>query len=210
MAKIRGGGFGTALVWAVSLVVLALVAAIGLARYGDRIPILGSIIEPTRTSDTVVLGVRRLNELATAEMTAQVVVTEEQNDTRIFFQPLPAFLTGEKVLLIARGEAEAGINLGELGEEDVKVEEKKVTIDLPEARVLDVSLNEDKTRLYDWDRGVLIRGDYSLVEDARREAIGRIEQAARDEDIVEKAQNNAENSIREFLLSLGYEEVVFT
>ncbi len=200
---------GTTLVWALFFVVLALVAAIGLARYGDRIPIIAPLIEPTQTSDTVVQGVRRLNELATAEMTAQVVVPEEEV-ARIMGQEVPEFLMGEKVLLIARGEVEAGIDLDELSRNDVKVEEEKVTIDLPEARILDSSLDEEKTRLYAWDRGLLTRGDYTVVEEARREAIDRIEQAARDEDIVQEAQNNAEDSVREFLISLGYKEVVFT
>lgn len=207
MAKITRGGFGTTLVWAVCFVVLALIAAIGLARYADRIPIIGSIVEP-QTSDTVVLGVRRLNELATAEMTAQVVVEKEEN-VRIFMQPVPEFLTGETILLIARGEVEAGVDLDELGQDDVKVEEETVTITLPEARILDSSLVEEKTELYDHDRGLLIRGDYTLVEEARREAINEIEKVARDEDLVGKAQNNAEDSIRAFVQSLGYDEVVF-
>jgi hypothetical protein len=211
MAKIRGGGFGTTLAWALVLVVLALAAGIGLARYGDRVPWLANLMgEPTQTTESVVLGVQRLNELATAEMTAQVIVTEEQEDAHIFFQRVPGFLVGEKVLLVVRGEVEAGIDLDELGEDDVRVVEKKVTIDLPEARLLDTTLNEEKTRLYVLERGVLTRGDYSLVEEARRDAIDEIEEAARDEDLVDKAQNNAEDRIREFLISLGYEEVVFT
>jgi hypothetical protein len=155
-----------------------------------------------------VQGIRRLNELATAKMTAQVVVPKEET-VRIFGQNMPEFLVGQKVLLIARGEVEAGIDLDELHQEDVKVHGKKVTINLPEAQILDASLDEDKTRLYDWDRGILIKGDYTLVEEARREAVDRIEAAAKDDDIVEKAQNNAEDSIREFLTSLGYEKVEF-
>jgi hypothetical protein len=56
---------------------------------------------------------------------------------------------------------------------------------------------------------VLTRGDYTLLEEARREAIDRIEEAAPEEDLVEKAQNNAENIMREFLTSIGYKRVVF-
>jgi hypothetical protein len=56
---------------------------------------------------------------------------------------------------------------------------------------------------------LLTRGDYTLLEEARREAIDRIEEAAPEEDLVEKAQNNAENIMREFLTSIGYKRVVF-
>jgi Protein of unknown function (DUF4230) len=124
-------------------------------------------------------------------------------------QDMPDFLVGQKVLLIAKGKVEAGIDMDELGQDDVKVDEKKVTIHLPKARILDASLDEDGTKLYNWDRGLLVKGDYTLVEDARREAIDRIEADAWDEDLVAKAQTNAKDSIREFLMSLGYKKVVF-
>jgi hypothetical protein len=94
--------------------------------------------------------------------------------------------------------------------DDVHVQGKKVTIDLPEARVFETTLNEEKTELHVLQRGVLTKGDYTLVEEARREALDKIEAAARDEDIVDQAQNNAEDSIRQFLISLGYKEVAFT
>ena len=210
MARVVGGRLGPALVWVVSLVVLTLVAAIGLAKYGCQIPTISFLVGCPDGPEPVVQRVKRLNELATAEMTAQVVVTEEQEGANIFFKFVPDRLVGEKVLLVLRGEVEAGINLDKLGEKDVRVKEKKVTVTLPEARLLDTTVDEEKTELYVLERGLLTRGDYSLVEKARRKAIDRIEATARDEDLVEKAQSNAEDSIREFLISLGYEEVEFT
>ncbi len=211
MAKIGRGGFATTLVLALLLVVLSLAAGLGIARYGDRIPWLANLMgEPTQTSESVVLGVQRLNELATAKQVIQVIIPKEEN-IRILQQPLPEFLTGEKILLVAVGDVEAGINLDELGEDDVRVEEKKVTIDLPEARILGSSLDEDKTELYDRDRGLLkIRGNDTLLEDARRDAEDTMVGVARENDIIEQARNNAEDSIRVLVNSLGYEEVMFT
>ena len=210
MNKNKGGGFGTTLVWALVIGVLALVTGVGIARYGDRIPWLAPILgQPTQNSEAVVQGIQRLNELATVKYTTQVIVTEEQN-ARILQQPLPEFLTGEKVLLMAVGEVQAGIDLEELGQRDVQVEGQRVTIDLPQARILDSSLDEDKTKLYDRDRGLLrIRGNDALLEEARRDAEDRMVEAARQNGIVEQAQNNAEESLRAFVTSLGYEDVVF-
>jgi hypothetical protein len=54
---------------------------------------------------------------------------------------VPGFLTGQKVLLIAKGEVEAGIDLDELGKVDVRVEGERVIIDLPEAHILDSSFD---------------------------------------------------------------------
>jgi hypothetical protein len=202
MAKMGRGGFGTTLALALVLVVLSVAAGAGLTYL---------IWNPTKPDEPgVVLGVQRLNELATVKQTIQVIVTEEDN-TEIFRQPLPEFLTGEKLLLVAVGEVEAGVDLDEVGEDDVRVVGKTVSINLPDAEILGSSLDEDQTRLYDRDRGLLkIRGNDALIEEARREAEDRVVKVAQEDGIVEKAQSNAEDSIRTLVTSLGYEKVEFT
>ena len=211
MAKIGGGGFGTTLVLAVLLVVLALAAGVGIARYGDQIPWLAPIIgQPTQTSEGVVQGIQDLDELATVRYTTQVIVTEEEN-ARILTHPLPEWIGGERILLIAVGEVTAGIDLDQIGKDDVRVDGKRVTINLPKPRILGANLDENQTKLYDRDRGVLkIQGNDELLEEARRDAEDRMVDLARENDIMEEAQNNAEDSIRDFLTTLGYEEIVFT
>ena len=71
------------------------------------------------------------------------MITRESGDTQ-----LEQFLTGERVLLVATGEVEAGVDLAEIGEDDVRVDSDRVTIDLPEAQVLSSSLDEERTRVY--------------------------------------------------------------
>jgi hypothetical protein len=137
------------------------------------------------------------------------VVTEEGSQ-ELWQQYLPEFLTREEVLLVATGEVEAGVDLYELESDDVQVQGNRITIDLPEARILGSSLDEENTQLWAWDSGWLVREDYTLVEEARRDAEERILETAQENGILEQAQNNAEDSIRTFLNSLGYEEVVFT
>jgi hypothetical protein len=199
--KIGRSGFGVTLILALLLVIVSVAAGAGLVYL---------IWNPTQPDEpAVVEGIQRLNELATVKYTTQVLVTEEEN-AEFLEQPLPEFLTGERVLLVAVGELEAGVDLDELGPEDVRVTGDTVYIDLPAARILDSSLDEDKTRLYDRDRGVLkIRGNDELIEEARREAEDRMVEAARDNDILAKAQDNAESSIRTLITSLGYDEVRF-
>jgi len=86
-----------------------------------------------------------------------------------------------------------------------------VIIDLPEARILGSSLDEDRTKLYDRDRGLFkIRGNDELIDEARRDAEDRMVEAARENGILDKAQTNAETSIRTLVTSLGYDEVQFT
>jgi len=200
--KIGRSRFGTTLILSLLLVIVSVAAGAGLVYL---------IWNPTQPDEpAVVEGIQRLNELATVKYTTQVLVTEEEN-AEIFRQPLPAFLTGEKVLLVAVGEVEAGVDLDELGPEDVRVTGDTVYIDLPAARILDSSLDEDNTRVYDRDRGVLkLRGNDDLIEEARREAEHRMVEAARENDILTRAQDNAEASISTLVTSLGYDEVRFT
>src|SRR5215203_3036853 len=202
MTKKTTSGFGTTLILALLLVIVSVAAGAGLVYL---------IWNPTQPDEPVVVeGIQRLNELATVRYTTQVLVTKEEN-AEFFRQPLPEFLTGEKVLLVAVGEVEAGVDLDELGPEDVRVTGDTVHIDLPEARILDSSLDEDKTRLFDRDRGLFkIRGNDELIEEARRDAEDRMVEAARENDLLDKARDNSEASISTLITSLGYDEVRFT
>lgn len=197
------------LLLAASIVVISVVAGIGLARYGANLPVVGWLFgegqSQTTTSPVVVEDIQKLDQLDTVRMTQSVVVTKETGGTE-----LRRFLTGEEVLLVAVGNVEAGVDLSDLTEGDVRVEDKTITLRMPEPEISSVSLDEEQTRLYDRDQGVLrLRPDETLVEEARREAQDELVAAARQNDIRATAESNAEDTIRTFLTTLGYEEVRF-
>ena len=208
----KGGGLGTTLVLALVIVVVGVGLGVALSTQGfmERLPVIGPLFyeeEPaqTTTGPVVVEGVQDLNRLATVRWRESVIVTRESGGTE-----LERFLAGEKVLLVATGDVEAGVDLASLGRDDVKVNGETVTISLPEPEILSVSLDEQKTGVYDRDFGPLnLHPDDDLVEQARAAAVDRIEQAARDEDILDQAAQNAEDSIRAFVRTLGFEEVRF-
>jgi hypothetical protein len=197
---------------------LAAALGIGLARYGGELPIVGPIFggpDTTTTSEVSVVDIQNLENLTTIRWIGQVVVTEEAEPGRIesladnFGVDTSAF-TGESVIVLANGEVEAGVNLEELGENDVRVNEDTVTINLPEPEIFSSSLDEGRTGVYDRDRGIFVyRGDDSLIEDARLEAVGEIENAAEESDILAQANTNAEDTIHAFVEALGFEEVNF-
>ena len=208
----KGGGLGTTLVLALVIVVVGVGLGVALSTQGfmERLPVIGPLFyeeEPaqTTTGPVVVEGVQDLNRLATVRWRESVIVTRESGGTE-----LERFLAGEKVLLVATGDVEAGVDLASLGRDDVKVNGETVTISLPEPEILSVSLDEQKTGVYDRDFGPLnLHPDDDLVEQARAAAVDRIEQAARDEDILDQAEQNAEDSIRAFVRTLGFDEVRF-
>lgn len=205
----ESGKTGNRLVVALAVVVLGVALGIGLARYGSALPVLGPIFgegQPKMTASPVVVeGIQKLDQLATVRWTESVVITKKTGGG-----DLKRFLTGEKLILVATGQVEAGVDLSRLGKDDVKVQDKRVEIQLPEPEILSTSLNESKTRLYDRDQGLLrLRPDDTLVEKARDDAQQEILATAKDNGILDTARNNAEDSIRAFATTLGFEEVRF-
>ena len=205
----KSSGVGSALILAVAIVVLGVALGVGLARYGSALPLLGPIFGEARTQTTtspvVVEGFRDLDQLATVRWTESVVVTKETGGNAI-----KKTLTGEKVVLVATGEVQAGVDLSSIKDEDVQVGENRVRIKLPEPELLGSSLDEEKTKLYDRDQGLLrLRPDDDLVKEARIEAEDKILAAANENGIRDTAEQNAESTIRTFAKTLGFEEVEF-
>jgi hypothetical protein len=208
----KGGGFLTTLVLALVIVVLSVGIGVGISRFdfAERMPLIGPLLQerPARTtaSPVVVEGVRGLDRLATVRVTESIIVTRESASDNA----LDRLFSGEKVLLVASGNVEAGVDLADLGEDDVEVRDDTVTIRLPEPEVLSASLDEDKTRVYDRDYAPLnLHPNDDLVEEARATAEERIEAAARENGVLDTAETNAEQSIRAFVTALGFEEVRF-
>jgi hypothetical protein len=212
MAKKRRSGFGTTLVLALVIVVLSVALGAAISNFDllGRIPVVGPLLfeeQPARTTTrpVVVEGIQDLNRLATVRWRETVIVTREKGGTA-----LERTFSGEEVTVLATGDVEAGVNLADLGRDDVRVDGETVTIRLPEPEILSVSLDEGETRVYDRDLGLLnVRPDDELAERARGVAVGKLEAAARNGEILTQAELNAESSIRAFVTSLGFKEVEF-
>jgi hypothetical protein len=208
----KGSGLGTTIVLALVIVVLSVALGVGIGTFGfmERMPVIGPFLfehQPPRTTtgSVVVEGIQDLDQLATVRWTESVPITKERGGTG-----LEQLVAGERVLLVATGEVEAGVNLADLQGDDVRVEGETVTIRLPEPEILSVSLDEEETRVYDRDLGPLnLRPDDDLVEEAREQALREVERAARENGILDYAEGNAEDSLRAFVTTLGFEEVRF-
>jgi hypothetical protein len=207
----KGGGLGTTLVLSLVIVFVSVGLGIGISRFDfmERVPVLGPLLEErparTTTGPVVVEGIQELDQLATVRWTESVPVTRESGG-----DALERLFSGEKVLLIATGEVEAGVNLADVDKDDVSVDGDTVTINLPEPEILSASLDEEKTHVYDRDFSPLnVRPDDDLVEKARAQALVKIKGAARENEILDTAEQNAENSISAFVTTLGFKEVRF-
>ncbi len=207
----RGGGLGTTLVLALVIVLVSVALGVGISRFDfvQAVPVLGGLLEErparTTTGPVVVEGVRELDQLATVRWTESVPVTRQSGG-----DVLERLFSGEEVLLIATGEVEAGVDLSEIGADDVSVEGDTVTMRLPEPEILSSSLDEEKTRVYDRDFSPLnVHPNDELVEEARARALEKVEAAARENGILKTAETNAQDSIRAFVTTLGFRDVRF-
>jgi hypothetical protein len=118
------------------------------------------------------------------------------------------FLFGDQIFLVAHGYVTAGVDLSILEEADINVTgDDSVWVMLPPSEIFVATLDNERTQVYDRNRGWLTRGDVQLESEARREAEHLILQAACDDGILEKAAEDAESQLTRFLGLLEFEEV---
>lgn len=152
---------------------------------------------------TVIEQVQMLGRLETVSYHVEKVVTAESGQG-----PL-GFLLGDKLLLIARGLVIAGVDLRQVGPEDVlTTADGTVYFRLPKAQVFVATLDNQRTQVYDRRTG-LIGMNPQLETAARQQAELLILEAAEEYGILEKADENARQVMRSLLKALRFEHVIF-
>jgi hypothetical protein len=159
----------------------------------------------TQVGPSVVDSVRRLAALTTVEMVEYTTV-EKGND----FGWLN-WARGDRIFLFAVARIGAGVDLDRLYGESFDVDEGSgaVTVELPPTEITYVSIDNEATQVYDRDTGLFTKGDAQLESDARQVAQEILVASALEHGILDTARQNAEATIRELLLGLGYAEVTF-
>jgi hypothetical protein len=141
--------------------------------------------------------------LETASYNIEKVITAESG------QGAFSFLFGDRLILVAHGQVIAGVDLGKMGESDIIVaDEGTVVVTMPSAEILVVTLDNQKSYVYDRETG-LVGVNPALETDARQAAEEEILKAAMEDGILEMAQRNAEAYVRQLILALGFHEVIF-
>lgn len=154
------------------------------------------------SSPAVVEQIRKLSRLETVDYSIDKIVEGQKS-----FALLPNFLTGDKLLLIAHGEVIAGVDLSQLRSSDITVNGQSVTVRLPQPQILSSRLDNQRTRVYSRDTGLLATADPTLESTVRQAAEQQITQAAISDGILNKARQNAQASITALLYGLGFHSV---
>lgn len=182
---------------------ITLLAGAGLASWFFLRPgNTGTRINTSR--DAVVKEMRQLGRLETSSFTIEKIIEAKKDGGG----PWRNILFGDKLLLIANGEVVAGYDLSALSENDVEKTSGTLRVKLPAPQILSVRLDNEKTRVYDRDQGILSRGDKDLESEARLAAEQSIRDAACAAGILREAEENAVKQLKAVLGALGYPDSV--
>jgi hypothetical protein len=150
---------------------------------------------------TVVLQIRRLARLDTIAYTMDKMVSGDREN-----RVLPAFLTGDRILLEVHGQAIAGVDLNQLTPQQVRVTGRSVQVHLPPAQLFTVALDDQKTHVYQRTTGLLVPVDPALEGEVREQAVENLRQSALSAGILATAHANACATVTKLLLGLGFDQ----
>lgn len=160
---------------------------------------------PTIIADpvTIIYQVRSLARLETVQYSVEKIITAQTG------QDIFKILFGDRVLFVAHGVVIAGIDLEKLGPQDLWIQNGILYVRLPDPELFVVTLDNEKSYVYDRETGLLTHGSITLETEARRAAEQAIRQAALEDGILELAGQNAKNYLYRLLRNLGFPEVIF-
>jgi hypothetical protein len=168
---------------------------------------VSGLLHPTPTiipdPVTIVNEVRSLARLETIQFSIEKVITAETGQGSF------SFLFGDKLLFVAHGTVIAGVDLAQLTSQDLRLDGNVLTVQLPEPEIFVATLDNDKSYVYDRQKGLLNPGETDLETKARQVAVQEIAQAAISDGILSQAKLNAENYLTRLFKTLGYQEVIF-
>jgi hypothetical protein len=196
--------FGALLAVAVALMAAGAGVLVGRCSSKPSTPAATSV-SVLRPGPNVIVAVRDLAELTSAEYQVERVIDLTEQQTR-FFGLVKA---QDALLLVASGSVAAGVDLSALREADVRLDDarKSAHIRLPPAKILSSRLDNERTYVHTRRTDVLADRKESLETRARQEAERAIVEAARQGGILQRAQTNAGRTVETLVRSLGYDAV---
>ncbi|MDP9376524.1 MAG: DUF4230 domain-containing protein [Actinomycetota bacterium] len=164
-----------------------------------------------RTQPAVLKSIAPLRQFRAATANLQVIVDVERDNPL-----LPSFLKGERVLFVAGGNVDAGVDFSQVGAESIEVDETRtrVRIELPAARLYDARVDPARSHVFDRDRGLIDRVE-SVFEDSPTEerslyllAERKLRHtAAADHELLRTAERNTRAMLEGLLRGLSFRDV---
>lgn len=155
---------------------------------------------PVRNSE--IYEIRSVGTLSTSEYTVSKII--KLNDKGEWY-----YWGDRKILISCKAKIKAGVNLNRLAAEDIKVDGKKITIQLPEPEIISFEMNPDqiKTEMVDVSG---FRAEFSQQEKNKILQLGEksIRKDLQQLNILRDAETNAIVFLTDFYKNLGFEEII--
>ena len=164
-----------------------------------------------RTSPAVLKSIENLRDFRAASGHFEVIVDVEKDQRFV-----PAKIKGERVLFVAIGSVDAGVDFTGIEDGAVEVSDdgETVTLDIPAATFREPHLDLERSYVYDRDRGAIDRlqslfGDDTGVEQELYPlAVEKLADAARNgSGLLARAERNTRLMLVGLLRSLGFTNV---
>ncbi len=188
------------------VVALGFVAVGQIADWGN--PFAEETVD--RSTTPLLISLDDLDEYHAATGNFQVVVDVESDTPWV-----PSVISGERVQFLATGSVDAYVDFADLGPASVKLsaDGSQATITLPAPQLAEARIDPDESRVLDRDRGLVERVGDALGDDPTDEselyslAEQRLEDAAVDSDLLERAEEGTRDMLTSLAESLGVEDV---
>lgn len=190
--------------------VILITFAIVILYYIRHTNTLTPTTNPIATTSSMITKIREIKELRTASYIEERVIIKEKErgiPGLSNFLGLDKKVTlSDKIVLIVKGTANAGIDLSTLSETDIFVRNDSLFCQLPQYSILETIINPNEIEVYSES------GDWSQNEMNQiiLEAKDSIKQNAISQKIIETAKNNGEKQLSDLLEVAGYSAIVFS
>jgi hypothetical protein len=118
----------------------------------------------------------------------------------------------DRILLVVHGESVAGIDMGQLKPEDVRIDDggRGIHVALPVSQLFTTTVDSQHARVYVRSTGLLVPAGGDLAADPRSKAQDQLQHAALTDGILDEARKNARATVTALLYALGFERVDVT
>jgi len=163
-----------------------------------------------RSQPVLLKSIKDLNRFVAAEGNFQVV-SDLQNNRKY----IPDFLVNDRVLFVAAGSVEAYVDFSTIGQGAIteSADHKTVTIKLPAPALGKPNIDHERSYVFAEQKGILNRLNDLVNADPNKEqplyqlAEQRIADAAKDTELLQRAQANTGKMLEQMLRSLGYTNI---
>jgi hypothetical protein len=196
-----------------ALAVLLLAVTLAGLRLWPSLPNPFASREVDRSQPVLLKTIEDLRIHKAASGNFQVLVDLEESSTGI-----PLVIKGERTLFVAAGNVDAEVDFSAIDKGAIRVSEdrRSAQITLPRAHLTKAHVDPDRSYVFSRKRGLLDRLGGVLSDNPTSErqlyqlAESKLEQAAAESGLVERAEQNTRAMLESMLRSLGYTDVTVT